>query len=524
MYSRLETASLYGLEAEQTTVEVDSENGLPNFVIVGLANQAVKEAKERIHSAILNCGCRFPVSRITVNLTPANKKKEGSHYDLAIALGVLLASRQLPALEGTLLEKAVFLGELNLDGRVTSIEGALPMIISMQKRGVELVVLPRANLAEAELVKGMKLAPVESLMELIEYLRDGKPLKILDAAGYIPADGCRISMPDFSDVKGQEAVKRAAQIAAAGFHGMLMIGAPGVGKSMIAKRIPGIMPPLSYGEQLEVTQVYSAAGLLGGRLAWSSDTGTGLVTDRPFRSPHHSISSAALVGGGPKPRPGEISLAHFGVLFLDELPEFSSRTLEVLRQPMEDGMVNINRVAGAVSYPSRFMLVAAMNPCKCGYYGDPVRQCTCTETQRRQYISRISGPLLDRIDLHIAMERIAYKDLEKEALERMRCTGTEELRMAVIEAYRIQQERYEGLDISSNSQLTPAHIAKFCALDKSGRDIMEAAYASMDLSARAYHKVLKLARTIADISGSPNIQDAQLLEALSYRLPEQYFK
>ncbi len=523
MYARLETASLYGLEAEQTTVEVDSENGLPNFVMVGLANQAVKEAKERIHSAILNCGCKFPVSRITVNLTPANKKKEGSHYDLAIALGVLLSSGQLPELTGTRLEKAVFLGELNLDGRVTAIEGALPMIISMQKRGVELVVLPRANLAEAELVKGMKLIPVESLTDIIEYLRAGKPLNILDAEGYVPSREGLGGIPDFIDVRGQAAVKRAAQIAAAGFHGMLMIGAPGVGKSMIAKRIPGIMAPLSYGEQLEVTQVYSAAGLLGGRLAWSSDKGLGLVTDRPFRSPHHSISSAALAGGGPKPRPGEISLAHYGVLFLDELPEFSSKTLEVLRQPMEDGQVNINRVAGAVSYPSRFMLVAAMNPCKCGYYGDPIRQCSCTETQRKQYISRISGPLLDRIDLHIAMERIGYSDLEQEALKKSRAISTEELSIAVKAASRLQQERYKGHDISYNSQLSPALIEKYCSLSCSGKGIMEAAYVSMDLSARAYHKVLKLARTIADISGSPDIRDEHLLEALSYRLPEQYF-
>ncbi len=513
MYSSLLSASLFGLEAEQTMVEVDSENGLPNFVIVGLANQSVKEAKERIHSAVMNCGCSFPVSRITVNLTPATMVKSGSHYDLAIALGVLQSSRQLPDLGETMLKGAVFLGELNLDGRVTSIEGALPMIISMKKRGAEMVVIPRANLPEADLVKGMKLVPVDTLSDIIDFAREGKPLEVRDASGHGGAGGTE-ELPDFADVKGQEMAKRAAQVAAAGLHGMLMIGSPGSGKSLIGKRIPGILPPLAYDEQLEVSQIYSAAGLLG--------DGRSFITGRPFRSPHHSISAAALVGGGSRPKPGEISLAHYGVLFLDELPEFSPHTLEMLRQPMEEGRVNITRVSGNISYPCRFMLVAAMNPCRCGYFGDPVRQCTCTETSRRQYMGRVSGPLLDRIDLHIAMSRVGYRDFVP-AENSGPCLSTAQLREGVTGAFEIQSERYKGLDISFNSQLSPSLIQRYCSLDKAGQAIMEAAYSTMHLSARAYHKVLKVSRSIADLDGSLQIRDRHLLEALSYRQPEQFF-
>jgi len=511
MYSRVLSASLFGLTGDETWVEVDTEKGLPCVTVVGLANQAIKEAKERIHSAMTNCSYDFPNSRITINLTPANRKKEGSHFDLAIAVGVMLSSGQIKVKVNNF-ENTAFLGELSLDGKINAVDGVLPMIIGLKKRGIERVVLPMENMGEAMLVKGMLLYPASTLAEVGEHIYGKNSINPTEAEGY-SVSGNASDTPDFADIRGQAVAKRAAQVAAAGMHGLLMIGPPGVGKSMIGKRIPGIMPPLTYNEQLEITQVYSIAGEL--------NQNKPMITERPFRAPHHSMSSAALVGGGIIPRPGEISLAHTGVLFLDELPEFSSHTLDMLRQPLEDAKVSITRVNGKCVFPARFMLVAAMNPCRCGYYGDPVRKCTCTETDRKHYLGKISGPLLDRIDLNISMERIVYEDVV--TFDKRKNTGTEELRRGVIRAIEMQRKRYDGTGIEYNSQLTPVLINRYCRLDEKCNGLMEDAFRKWDLSARSYHRILKLARTIADIDGEISIKEQHILEALSYKMPDKFY-
>ncbi|MBQ4506532.1 MAG: YifB family Mg chelatase-like AAA ATPase [Firmicutes bacterium] len=511
MYSRILSASLYGLSGEKTWAEVDAGRGMPVFSVVGLANRSVREAKDRIHSALINCGFSFKPGRVTVNLSPANRKKDGSHYDLAIALGYLFSSEQIKAEPPG--EEMAFIGELSLDGRVCGVEGVLPMLTGLQRGGVKTVMLPGRNLEEARLVKGLFLVPVDSLSQAADWFEGFGGPKPVKADGGAPMDAERCELPDFSDIKGQEMVKRAAQVAAAGMHGLLMIGHPGVGKSMVGKRIPGILPPLGYDEQLDVTQVYSAAGQLR--------NGDSMIRSRPYRAPHHSISHTALIGGGSRPKPGEISLAHTGVLFLDELAEFSAHTLDMLRQPMEDGFVSIDRTYGKFVYPADFMLVAATNPCRCGYYGDPVKQCSCSETDRRRYMSRISGPLLDRIDLHVVMERPVYQDMD--IASRQRSTGSKELREGVLRAREIQSERYKELGISCNSQLGAGQVAQYCALGGACEELMRTAFSALGLSARAYHRVLRTARTIADIEGCPDIAERHLTEALSYRLPEKYF-
>ena len=508
MYANVLTASLYGLEAEISRVELDSESGLPNFTVVGLANQSIKEARDRIRSAVMNCGYSFPPCRITVNLMPAGRRKKGSHYDLAIALGLLMCTGQL-ALQGDI--PACF-GELSLDGGVRGVEGLLPMMTGLKKQGVGRFLVPAENLAEARLVKGAVITAVESLSEAADHLSGFKTLPEITADGSVPASEGR-SVPDFRDIRGQEAVKRAAQLAAAGRHGLLMIGPPGIGKSMVGKRIPGIMPPMSYDEMLDVTRIYSVAGEL--------KAGRSMVTERPFRAPHHSLSPASLVGGGSWPRPGEISLAHCGVLFLDELPEFSAHTLDNLRQPMEEGEVSIIRVSERCVYPSDFMLVAAMNPCRCGWYGDPVKKCSCSESDRKRYVSRVSGPLLDRIDIHVVMERIVYEQLDIGGGASP--VDSAALRAGVERAEAVQRERFKGKELCRNGRLSPDQIRKYCALDAECGEIMKLAYARLNLSARSYHRVLRVARTAADIEGSENIRPEHLLEALSYRIPEKYF-
>lgn len=514
MYSRVLSASLYGLTGEETWVEVDVESGMPVFNIVGLANQSIKEAKERIHAAVMNCGFDFESHRITVNLTPANKKKDGSHFDLPIAVALLMSTGQLkPHRDAEAEGEVAYLGELTLDGRLAAVDGALPMIIGMQRQGVKRVVIPEGNLPEALLVKGMEIIAVSTLTQVTDHISGMDILDPILAEGWQGEARESLDVPDFSDIRGQEVVKRAAQVAAAGMHGLLMVGPPGVGKSMIGKRIPGIMPPLSYDEQLDVTQIYSVAGELKGSNA--------LITARPFRSPHHSMSAAALTGGGGKPRPGEVSLAHCGVLFLDELPEFEGHTLDTLRQPLEDGEVSIVRVNGKCTYPSRFMLVAAMNPCRCGYYGDSRRQCTCTESDRRRYVGKVSGPLLDRIDIHVSMERIDFDEIAQTPES---AVTSDELRESVTRAVDIQRKRYEGLGIRYNSQLTPSLIKRFCALSEDDQQLMKDAFIKWKLSARSYHRILRVARTIADMDESENIERKHILEALSYRQSDRYFK
>lgn len=507
MFSRVYTASIFGLDTELSCVEVNVANGLPKFLVVGLANQAVKEASDRIRAAVVNCGLSFPDKRVTVNLTPANVSKTGSHFDLPIAVGLLFACGQMTD-ERNVSKEAAFIGELSLDGRVNGVDGILPMIIGLQKRGIRKVVLPKESLSEAMLCEGMDFVPVAHLSELKEYI-EGKT----DIKAVAETESCQEEKyPDFAEIRGQAAVKRAAQIAAAGAHGMLMIGPPGVGKSMVGKRIPGILPPMSYSEKMDITQVYSIAGELNPKRP--------VISQRPFRAPHHSMSSAALIGGGAIPKPGEISLAHNGVLFLDELPEFSSHTIDMLRQPMEDGMVAITRANGRCVFPSSFMLVAAMNPCRCGYFGDPVKACTCTDGERLRYLGRISGPLLDRIDIHVVMERVVYNDMVSDRQEEI---SSEKLRNGVERAFLMQQERYKELDIARNSELTPLLIKEFCRLDKESDELMRKAFESLDLSARSYHRILKVARTIADVDEQTDIKQEHLLEALNYRKPEKFF-
>lgn len=525
MYARVLTASLIGLAGEKTWVEVDLEQGLPAFNVVGLVNQSIKESRDRIKSAIANCGFDFPLIRITANLTPANRKKDGSHYDLPIALALLIAqdAAETGEYDDAFADGSIAcFGELSLDGKVNKVDGALSMLIELKNSGVSAVIIPKGNLSEAMLVKGMMLYPVETLTEVLEFAAGLKNIASVEADGNTN-EYHENSFPDFADIKGQEFAKRAAEVAAAGMHGMLMVGPPGVGKSMIGKRIPGIMPALSFQERLDVTQIYSVAGLISEK--------NPLLCDRPFRAPHHTISAAALIGGGGNPKPGEISLAHNGVLFLDEFPEFSTHTIDMLRQPLEDGFVSITRVNGKVEYPSRFMLVVAMNPCRCGYYGDSIKPCSCTESDRQKYLGRISGPLLDRIDINICMERIVYKELVEDydfgndkTNNKPRVIDSSALRKGVEAAFAMQEARYKGEPINYNSQLTPQLIKKYCALDEESRGLMETAFTKWNLSARQYHRILKVARTIADIDQSEQIKSDHILEALSYRMPEKYFK
>lgn len=513
MYARIITASLYGLVSREVRVEVAVDNGFPSFCVVGLANQSIKEAKERIHSAVLNCGYKFPSKRVTINLSPANKKKSGSHFDLPIALGLLVSTNQAFISEDVM-RATGFLGELTLDGRLESVEGVLPLVIGMHKRGMSGIVLPRENIKEAMLVKGMSLYPADTLLQAVEHATGFRPIRRVIADG-LSLEAEREEIPDFSDIRGQEHVKRAALLAASGAHGLLMIGPPGVGKTMIGKRLPGIMPPLSYEEQLDVTQIYSVAGELS--------QSRPMIKDRPFRAPHHSMSATAMIGGGSHPRPGEISLSHNGVLFLDELPEFNSHTLETLRQPMEEGRVTIARVNETATFPARFILVAAMNPCRCGYYGDPVKTCTCSESDRQRYIGKVSGPLLDRIDLHISMERIVYKDISLENNNQCGKTSAQ-LRAEAIVAHQMQKRRYAELPIDYNAQLSPRQIKEYCVLDKGCSALLEEAFSLWNLSARSYHRILKVARTAADLAGSQTINEEHILEALSYRIPDRFFK
>ncbi len=510
MYASVSTASLYGLESREVHVEVDVSSGLPSFTVVGLANQSIREAKERIHSAIDHCGYQFPNKRITVNLSPANRKKEGSHFDLPIAAGLLLSTGQIRP-QTDRMENTALIGELTLDGRLEPVEGVLPLVIGMQKMGVEKVILPKGNCREAESVKGMLLYPAETLLEAGEHLSGFRSIPGVQASG-CSACGAQVQAPDFGDIRGQEMVKRAACIAAAGAHGMLMIGPPGVGKTMVGKRIPGIMPRLTDREQLEITQIYSIAGLL--------DPSSPMIVHRPFRAPHHSLSAAAMTGGGSRPRPGEISLAHHGVLFLDELPEFSRQTLDTLRQPMEEGFVTIARVRDTLTFPARFVLIAAMNPCRCGYYGDPVKPCSCTQTDRLAYMGKVSGPLLDRIDLHVGMERMVYADIDAQGEGKMGKTSGD-LRQEVEAACERQAHRYRSLSIQFNSQLAPNQIGAYCRLDAVCRKLVRDAFARWSLSARAYHRLLRTARTIADLSGREAIEETHILEALSYRIPDR---
>lgn len=502
MFSKIKSCGLLGIDGFAVEVEADISNGIPSFDIVGLADAAIRESKERVRSAIKNSCLEFPVRRITLNLAPANLKKIGSSFDLAIALSILAATGQI---ESTLVERCMFIGELALDGEIRPVCGILPIAVCAKQAGAEYLMLPETNAQEAAVVRGLKILPVKSLSDAVSYFNGELTIEYLNSGIDIAIDNQMEYMEDFADVKGQENVKRALEVAASGAHNCFLLGAPGCGKTMLARRMPTILPGMTFDEALEVTKIHSIAGIL--------PAGTPLITCRPFRSPHHTISDIGLVGGGAIPKPGEISLAHYGVLFLDELPEFSKKSLEVLRQPLEDGIITISRINACLTYPAKTTLICAANPCKCGKFLDPSGQCTCTPKQIQQYLGRLSGPLLDRMDIHIEVASVKYKELDniKQGDTSLIIRGR------VDKAREIQLERYKGMKIYSNSQLQPAMLTKFCKLDEKGRELLKNAFEKLGLSARAHSRILKVSRTIADMDDSENIKPVHLAEAIQYR-------
>jgi magnesium chelatase family protein len=504
MLAKVTSCAVIGLDGELVEVEVDISSGLPAFTIVGLPDTAVQEAKERVRSAIRNCGLTFPQKRITVNLAPADIRKEGPAYDLPIAIGIVIASQQVAADASS----SLFLGELSLDGQVRHTHGILPMAALARERGIGSVFVPAADACEAALIDGVQIIPVASLGQLAAHLQGVAPIPPFDreAAAAPPAEALWEGV-DFCHVKGQEHVKRALEVAAAGGHNVLMSGPPGAGKTLLARALPSILPSMTSGEALEVTKVYSVSGLL------PSDRP--LISQRPFRAPHHTISNAGLVGGGRQPRPGEISLSHRGVLFLDELPEFGHSVLEAIRQPLEDRVVTVSRAQGNVTFPANFMLVGAMNPCPCGFWGDPTKECTCSPLTIMRYQKRMSGPLLDRIDIFADVPRVEYEKLADDALGE----PSEQVRQRVERARARQQERFAGTRLICNAEMTPVEVRQYCqgVLEDGAKSLLRLAMNQLALSARSFHRVLKLARTIADLAGSEAITTPHVAEALQYR-------